>query len=82
MWRTSSKVGDLTQRRLGDLEPRPRERVEEDSQPPGIGDVLHAEPAVDEDEPVLALNQQAVAAHRRDRPGAAFSAEEPPAARA
>ena len=77
-----AEVGDLAERRLGHFEPRPGERGEQETEPIGIAHVLDPEPGVDEDEPVLALDQQAMAAHRRDRPGAAAAAEQPSAARA
>src|SRR6185437_12567443 len=51
--RTVAEVGDLPQRRIGDLEPRPDDRVEQETEPPGFGDVLDPEPGVDQDEPVL-----------------------------
>ena len=56
--------GDLSHRRLGDLKPGPRDGSEKPSEPARVGDVLDPEPAVDEDQAVLALDQQAVAAHR------------------
>ena len=58
-----AEVGDLPQRRLGDPEPRPGRRPEQPAEPPRIGDVLDPEPAVDEDEPVVAFDEKAVAAH-------------------
>ena len=77
-----AEVGDLPQGCLRDFEPRPRQCGEQGAEPLGIGHVLDPEPGVDEDEAVLALDQQAMAAHRRDRPRAAAAAEQPPAARA
>jgi hypothetical protein len=81
MWRTSlgrvAEIDDLPQRRLGDLEPRPEQR----SQSLRFIDVLDAEPSVDEDQPVRAFDQEAVAAHRRGRQRAACAAKEFPARR-
>jgi hypothetical protein len=85
MWRTSlgrvAEIDDLPQRRLGDLEPRPHREVEQRSQSLRFIDVLDAEPSVDEDQPVRAFDQEAVAAHRRGRQRAACAAKEFPARR-
>ena len=59
-----AEVGDLPQRRLGDPEPRPGRRPEQAPEPLRIRDVLDPEPAVNQDQSVLALEQQAMAAHR------------------
>ena len=76
-----AQIHDLPQRRLGDLEPRPHHDVEQMSEPPRLVDVLDAEPGVDEDQPVIALDQEAVAAHRRRRQQPASAAEQSPARR-
>jgi hypothetical protein len=79
--RTVAEVRDLPQRRLGDLEPRPNDRVEQETEPPGFGDILDPEPGVDQDEPVFALDQETVATHRRGRQRRTRAAEQSPAAR-
>ena len=50
-------------------------------EPPRLVDILDAEPGVDEDQPVIALDQEAVAAHRRGRQRPAGAAEQSPARR-
>jgi len=77
-----TEIRDLPQRRLRDLEPRAGQGVEQESQATRVGDILHAESAVDKDEPVVTLDQKAMAAHRRRRPGASGAAEQASAARA
>ena len=79
--RTEAEVRHLPQRRLGDLEPRPDHGLEQETEPPGFGDLLDAEPGIDQDEAVFALDQEAVAAHRRGRQRRARGAEQSPAAR-
>lgn len=79
--RTEAEVRHLPQRRLGDLEPRPHDGVEQETEPPGFLDVLNPEPGVDQEEAVFALDQEAVSAHRRGRQWRAGAAEQPPAAR-
>ncbi len=76
-----AQVHHLPQRRFDDIEPRPRHGVEQESETPWLVDVFNAEPRVDQDQPVIALNQEAVAAHGRPRQRPAGAAEEPPAAR-
>jgi hypothetical protein len=51
------------------------------SEPPRLVDVLDAEPGVDEDQPVIALDQEAVAAQRRRRQQPASATEKSPARR-
>ena len=77
---TVAEIHDLPERRLGDLEPWPRHRVEQESEPPRVVDILDPEPGVDQDQPVVALNQQAVAAHGRGRQRPAGAAEQSSAA--
>jgi hypothetical protein len=76
-----AQIHNLPQRRLGDFEPRPHCEIEQMSESSWLVDVLDAEPGVDEDQPVIALDQEAVAAHRRRRQKAAraLKAEEPQA---
>ena len=76
-----AEIGDMAQRRFRHLEPRPHQRPEQEPEPARIADVLYAEPAIDQDESVVALDQQAVAAHRRGRPRSTFAPKKPPAAR-
>ena len=76
-----AQIHDLPQRGLGDLEPRPHHDVEQMSEPPRLVDVLDAEPGVDEDQPVIALDQEAVAAQRRRRQQPASATEKSPARR-
>jgi hypothetical protein len=70
----------LRQRRLGDVEARPHHRVEQESEPPRLVDILDPEPGVDQDQPVVALDQETVAAHGRGRQQPAGGAEQSPAA--
>src|ERR1700730_4023668 len=74
-------IRDLPERRLRDVEPWPHHRVEEESEPPRLVDILDPEPGVDQDQSVIALDQEAVAAHGRGRQGATGAAEQLPAAR-
>ena len=76
-----AQIRDLPERRLGDVEPWPHHRVEQVSEPPRLVDVLDPEPGVDQDQSVVALDQEAVAAHGRRRQRAAGAAEQPSAAR-
>ena len=55
--------------------------VEQESEPPRLVDILDPEPGIDQDQAVIALDQQAVAAHGRGRQRAAGAAEQLPAAR-
>ena len=68
-----AEIRDLPERRLGDVEPRPHHRVEQESEPPRLVDILDPEPGIDQDQSVLALDQEAVAAHGRGRQRAAGS---------
>src|SRR5580704_16355770 len=77
-----TQIRNLAKRRLGNLEPRAGRGAEQESKPLRIGDVLDAKPAVDKNEPLFALDQQAVAAHRRRRPWTARASEQALAARA
>ena len=79
--RAEAQIRDLPERRLGDVEPWPHHRVEEESEPPRLVDILDPEPGVDQDQSVVALDQEAVAAHGRGRQGATGAAEQLPAAR-
>jgi hypothetical protein len=79
---TVAEIHDLPQRRLSDLEPRPRHRVEQQSEPSWLVDILDPEPGVDQDQSVVALDQKAMAAHGRGRQRPAGAAEQSPAARA
>ena len=72
-----AESGHLPQRRLGDLEPGPGRGPEQKAEPGRIGDVVGAEPAVDQDEPVLALDQEAMAAHRAADEAAPHRAHRP-----
>ena len=62
-----SQIHHLPERRLGDVEPWPHHRVEQKSEPPRLVDILDPKAGVDQDQPVLALDQEAVAAHGRGR---------------
>jgi hypothetical protein len=79
--RAEAHIRDLPERRLRDVEPWPHHRVEEESEPPRLVDILDPEPGVDQDQSVVALDQEAVAAHGRGRQRAAGAAEQLPAAR-
>jgi hypothetical protein len=79
--RAVAQIHDLPQRRLGDLEPRPHHDVEQRPEPPRLVDILDAEPSVDEDQPVIALDQEAVATHRGRRQKPANAAKQSPAER-
>ncbi len=65
--RAVAQIRDLPQRRLGDVKARPHHCVEQESEPPRLVDILDPEAGVDQDQPVVALDQQAVAAHGRGR---------------
>ena len=56
-----AQIHDLPERRLGDIEPWPRHRVEQETEPPRLVDILDPEPGIDQDEAVFALDQEAVA---------------------
>ena len=77
---TIAHVRHLPQRRLRDLEARARRRVEHEPESPRLGDVLDAEPGVDQDQPVIALDQEAMAGHGRGGQRSAGAAEHLPAA--
>ena len=77
---TETQIRDPPKRRLRNLETRARRDAEHQSKPPRIGDVFDADPGVDKNEPVFALDQQAVATHRRRRPWTASAPEQAPAA--
>ena len=62
-----AQIHDLPQRRLGDFQPRAHHEVEQMSEPLRLVDILDAKTSVDENQPVVALDQEAVAAHRRRR---------------
>ena len=79
--RAEAHIGDLPERRLRDVEPWPHHRVEQESEPPWLVDILDPEPGIDQDQSVIALDQEAVAAHGRGRQRAAGAAEQLPAAR-
>ena len=79
--RAVAQIRDLPERRLGDVEPWPHHRVEQESEPPRLVDILDPEPGIDQDQSVVALDQEAVAAHGRGRQRAAGAAEQLPAAR-
>ena len=74
-------IHDLPERRLGDVEPWSHRCVEQKSEPPRLVDILNPKPGIDQDQAVVALDQQAVAAHGRGRQQAAGAAEQLPAAR-
>jgi hypothetical protein len=76
-----AQVRNLPERRLGDVEPWPHHRIEEESEPPRLVDILNPEPGVYQNQPVASLDQEAVAAHGRARQWAAGAAEQLPAAR-
>ena len=63
--RAKAQICDLAQSSLRDLEFRPGHRIEQESEPLGIAHVLDPKTRIDEDQPVLAFDQQAVAAHCR-----------------
>ena len=79
--RTIAPIHHLPQRSLGDVEPRPRDRIEHESKSLRLVDVLDAKPGVDQDQPVIALDQEAVATHGRGRQRPAGAAEQSPATR-
>ena len=79
--RAVPQIHDLPQRRLRDVEPWPHHRVEQKSEPPRLVDILNPEPGIDQDQSVIALDQEAVAAHGRGRQRPAGAAEQLPAAR-
>jgi hypothetical protein len=79
--RTEAQIRDLPERRLGDVEPWPHHRVEQESEPPRLVDILDPEAGIHEDKSVTGLDQEAVAAHGRRRQRAAGAAEQLPAAR-
>src|SRR4029077_12507317 len=58
-----AQIRDLPERRLRDVEPWPDHRVEQESEPPRLVDILNPEPGIDQDQSVVALDQEAVAAH-------------------
>jgi hypothetical protein len=78
---TVAEIRDLPERRLRDVEPWPHHRVEQESEPPRLVDILDAKPGIDQDQPIAPLDQQAVAAHGRRRQRPAGAAEQLPAAR-
>ena len=80
--RAKAQIRDLPERRLGHVEPWPHHRVEEESEPSRLVDILDPEPGIDQNQSVLALDQEAVAAHGRGRQRAAGAAEQLPAERA
>ncbi len=79
--RAEAHIRDLPERRLGNVEPWPHDRVEQESESSRLVDILDPEPGIDQDQSVLALDQEAVAAHGRGRQRAAGAAEQLPAAR-
>ena len=71
--RAVAQIHDLPECGLRDLESWPHRQVEQVSEPVRLVDVLDAKSGVDEDQSVIALDQQAVATHRgwRQRPARA-----------
>ena len=65
--RAEAQIRDLPERRLGDVEAWPHHCVEQESEPPRLVDILDPKPGIDQDQSVIALDQQAVAAHGRGR---------------
>ena len=61
--RAVTQVHDLPQCGLCDFEKRPHRKVEQMSEAPRLVDILDAEAGVDQNQPIIALDQQAVAAH-------------------
>jgi hypothetical protein len=57
----------LPERRLGHVKPWPHHPVEQEAEPPWLIDILNPEPGIDQDKSVIALDQEAVAAHGRRR---------------
>jgi hypothetical protein len=78
--RSEAQIRDLPERRLGDVEPWPHHRIEQESEPARLVDILDAKPGVDQDQSIIALDQQAVAAHGRGRQRTAGAAEQSSAA--
>jgi hypothetical protein len=76
-----AQIRDLPERRLGDVEAWPRHRVEQKSEPPRLVDVVDPKPGIDQDQAVLALDQEAMTAHGGGRERAASAAEQFSAAR-
>jgi hypothetical protein len=79
--RAEAHIRDLPERRLRDVEPWPHHRIEQESEPPWLVDILDPEPGIDQDQSAIALDQEAVAAHGRGRQRAAGGAKQLPAAR-
>ena len=48
--RAEAQIRDLPERRLGDVEPWPHHRVEQESEPPWLVDILDPEPGIDQDQ--------------------------------
>jgi hypothetical protein len=80
--RAETQIRDLPERRLGDVEPWPHHRVEQETEPPWLVDILNPEPGIDQHKAMIALDQQAMAAHGRGRKRAAGAAEQLAAPRA
>ena len=76
-----AQIRDLPERRLGDVEPWPHRCVEQKSEPARLVDIVDPEPGVDQDQAVIALDQQAVTAHGRGRQWPPGASEQLPAAR-
>jgi hypothetical protein len=73
---------DLFDRRVRLARLRAKQRVEDHSELTRVAHVVEAEARVDQDQPVAALDEQAVADDPRVAQRAALAADQPPAVRA
>ena len=73
---------DLFDRRVGLARLRAEQRVEDRAELARVAHVVEAEAGVDQDEPVAALDEQAVADDPRLAERAALAGDQPPAVRA